>query len=231
MLQQTQVARVVEKYKEFLRAFPTFRILASASTADVLKVWQGLGYNRRALALHRCAKVVVQMHGGKLPSDSASLQTLPGIGPYTAGAVIAFALDRPVAMIETNIRRVYLHHYFPRRRKVADTTLLPIIARHVAQVGSAREWYSALMDYGAHLATLVKNPNRRSKHYTRQSHFEGSVRQLRGKILTYLAETGLVRKENLAASMADARTQDVVIALEREGFLHVHKQHWLRLMR
>jgi A/G-specific adenine glycosylase len=224
MLQQTQVSRVIEKYREFLRAFPTFRALASAPTADVLKVWQGLGYNRRALALQRCAHKVVARHKGKLPRDYEMLRTLPGIGPYTAGAILAFAFDTPVPMIETNIRRVYLHHFFPTKKKVSDALLKPIIARHSTRVASAREWYSALMDYGAHLAREIPNPNARSKHYTRQPTFQGSLRQLRGKILRHLTKAGSVEHARLTALMGDERATHVVAALEKEGFIRIAEQ-------
>lgn len=223
MLQQTQVPRVIEKYKEFLRAFPTFRVLAYASTADVLKVWQGLGYNRRALMVQRCAQVVTRDYRGKIPTDVDALRALPGIGPYTAGAIMAFAFDQPVALIETNIRRVYLHHYFATRRKVADAEIFPLLTRHVAGVASARQWYSALMDYGTHLATMVVNPNRRSRQYTRQASFAGSVRQLRGRILRYVATLGTTDRALLLATMADDRTPVALDALEKEGFLRTTK--------
>ena len=223
MLQQTQVPRVIEKYRSFLKLFPSFRVLARASTADVIKAWQGLGYNRRALALQRCAYAVVAHHHGKLPTDYETLLSLPGIGPYTARAVLAFAHDIPVAMIETNIRRVYLHHYFADQQGVADAKLLPLIERHVRQVGSARIWQSALMDYGTHLATTVTNPNRRSKHYTRQAVFAGSLRQLRGSIVRHVTTLGRVSRVELTRRTGDSRTGLAIMALQREGFLHVVK--------
>jgi len=221
MLQQTQVPRVIGKYREFLRAFPTFRALANAPTPRLLNVWQGLGYNRRALMLRRCAQAVVDEHGGKLPADAETLRSLPGIGPYTAGAVLAFAFDAKHPVIETNIRRVYLHHYFPGRRKVSDADILPIVARHVGQVRSVRRWYAALMDYGTYLAARVPNPNRRSRHHVKQKTFEGSLRQLRGKILRYLTERGHAEQAVLASVTGDSRFGHAVAALEREGFVRV----------
>lgn len=221
MLQQTQVPRVVETYRAFLKAFPTFRALAAAPTARVLRAWQGLGYNRRALMLQRCAREVVQKYNGKLPADYESLEALPGIGPYTAGAVLAFAFDTAHPVIETNIRRIYLHHYFPGRRNVPDARLLPLVARHVSQVRSPRRWYSALMDYGTYLAATVPNPNRRSRHHTKQSVFEGSLRQLRGKILRHLTSQGSVEHARLPELMQDSRAQYAVAALEKEGFVRV----------
>src|SRR5258708_1445193 len=110
MLQQTQVDRVIGYYEKFLASFPTFRSLAQAKVADVLRLWQGLGYNRRALMLQRAAQMIT--------NDQEGL--LPGVGPYTAGAVLAFAFNKPVAIIETNIRRVYLYHYFADQVDVGD---------------------------------------------------------------------------------------------------------------
>jgi A/G-specific adenine glycosylase len=213
MLQQTQVPRVIEKYRQFLRVFPTFRRLAAASPREVLKVWQGLGYNRRALMLQRCAQVVVREHGGKLPADFDALRALPGIGPYTAGAVLAFAYNMPHPVIETNIRRVYLHHYFPKKKKVPDALLESIVARTLDRK-NPRQWYSALMDYGTWLADQVENPNARSKHYTRQSKFEGSLRQLRGQVLALSLSNG-----SLKEFKHDPRLPGVLAVLKREGFV------------
>lgn len=221
MLQQTQVPRVVSKYREFLRAFPTFRALAVSSPARVLKVWQGLGYNRRALMLQRCAQTVVQDYKGRLPRGYEALKKLPGVGPYTAGAVLAFAFDVPHPIIETNIRRVYIHHFFPKRRNVSDREILSLVTRHLSVVSSPRDWYGALMDYGTSLAADVPNPNRRSRHYTRQSAFEGSLRQLRGKIIRHLTHNGAVEHASLTVLMGDTRTGSVVAALEKEGFVRV----------
>jgi A/G-specific adenine glycosylase len=219
MLQQTQVPRVINKYQEFLRAFPTFRALARAPRSRLLRVWQGLGYNRRALNLQRCAKEVVGS-GGKLPRTYDELRNLPGIGPYTAGAVLAFAFNLPHAVVETNIRRVYLHHFFPKRRNVPDSAILPLVIRHLSFVISPREWYSALMDYGAHLAAERVNPNRRSRHYSRQPAFRGSLRQLRGRIVRLVLERGPMLPGALAkACDGDARVTAAVTALVGEGFL------------
>lgn len=220
MLQQTQVPRVIGKYREFLAAFPSFDALARARAVRVLAVWQGLGYNRRALMLHRCARSVVRCHGGRFPDGYAALRTLPGIGPYTAGAVLAFAFDRPHPVIETNIRRVYLHHFFPSRRNVPDSAILPLVIRHLSLVISPRDWYSALMDYGAHLAATVPNPNRRSRHHAIQPSFEGSGRQLRGRILRTVLRRGSVTLRMLRQMCGnDARTPGLTARLVQEGFL------------
>ncbi|MFB3897659.1 MAG: A/G-specific adenine glycosylase [bacterium] len=182
MLQQTQTDRVLDKYTLFLKTFPNFRTLAQAPVSKVLKVWQGLGYNRRAISLHRIAQIVVKEYHGRLPKTVEKLMALPGIGHYTASAICAFAFNQPTAFIETNIRRVYLHFFFPRRKKVEDQEILAVVEKTVDKK-NPREWYYALMDYGVMLKSLVPNPNRRSAHYTKQSKFEGSNRQIRGMIL------------------------------------------------
>lgn len=148
MLQQTQVERVVPKFLEFTEQFPDFSALASAPLSDVLIAWQGLGYNRRAKYLHELAKAVVRLDG--LPETLEELVKLPGIGKNTAGAILAYAFDQPVVYIETNIRTVYLHHFFADRFDVDDKELLPFIARTLDH-SEPRAWYSALMDYGTFL--------------------------------------------------------------------------------
>ncbi len=182
MLQQTQVGRVREKYAEFLEAFPTVAALAAAPLPDVLTVWQGLGYNRRALYLKRCAEEVVDTLGGCFPSSVADLQSLPGIGPYTARAVAAFAFGIGEPLIETNIRTVYLHFFYTGITDVGDSRLMPLIAATLDH-DNPREWYYALMDYGAMLKQNLPNPGRRSSHHVQQSRFEGSNRQLRSRML------------------------------------------------
>jgi A/G-specific adenine glycosylase len=219
MLQQTQTGRVILKYKEFLRAFPTWRVLASAEPADVLLRWQGLGYNRRALHLKRIAELVTDRYNGKLPRDQASLLALPGIGQSTAGAVLAFAFGVAVSFIETNIRRTYIHFFFPQR-SVSDKELLPLIEATLDRA-DPREWYYALMDYGAYLAKKVQNPNRRSTSYKKQTRFEGSRRQMRGKLLRTL----LLHKKASLAMLSRKFPENIPLleealeALTCEGFL------------
>ncbi len=210
MLQQTQVPRVSTAFRAFIRAFPTFRALASAKPSDVLKVWQGLGYNRRALLLRRCAQQVTKAYRGRLPADFGALRALPGVGPYTAGAVLVFAFDRPWPLLETNIRRTYLHHFFPGKAGIGDDELMPLIERTMDRA-HPRRWFSALMDYGTWLTTWVPNPNRRSRHYVRQARFEGSDRQLRGRILRAMLD-GLPLP-------SDRRTRRLAAELRNEGFV------------
>jgi A/G-specific adenine glycosylase len=186
MLQQTQVDRVIPYFERFIKRFPKVRALAKAPLGDVLRLWQGLGYNRRAKMLHECAKVVVTHHAGRLPRTFTALVELPGIGPYTAAAVMAFAHNEPVALIETNVRAALIHHFFPMRGKVTDSELMPLVDAALDRK-SPRKWYSALMDYGSHLKRIEGNASRRSAHHTKQSRFQGSDRQVRGAILRALA--------------------------------------------
>jgi A/G-specific adenine glycosylase len=222
MLQQTQVLRVAPYYKKFIKRFPDFASLAKAKTADVLRSWQGLGYNRRALALQKLAKLVAEQHHGKLPRDRAALESLPGIGPYTAGAIRTFAFNDPEIFIETNIRRVFIHFFFPKKKKVHDDEIKKLIARTLDSK-NPKKWYWALMDYGAMLgATAVKNPNRRSAHYAKQSRFAGSDRELRGKILRLALAHKKISVQEIVARIPEPqkRIQKIMQALEKEGFCH-----------
>ncbi len=221
MLQQTQVERVVGYYPRFLKRFPDFQALAEAPLADILVVWQGLGYNRRALFLKKLAHAVVEKYNGVLPRDPKVLEGLPGIGVATAAAVAAFAFDTPTPFIETNIRRVFIHFFFPKKRRVSDGEIM-IFVNATLDRKNPREWYYALMDYGAMLGRQEKeNPNRRSRHYTRQSRFEGSDRQVRARIVRlFLAHKNLTPRE-IAGQLGepDGRIQDILAALEKEEFI------------
>ncbi len=185
MLQQTQTYRVIPKYEAFVSQFPTFESLAQAPLRDLLVAWQGLGYNRRALALQATAQRIVKEFGGVLPDDPAILETFPGIGPATAGSICAFAFNNPTIFIETNIRTVYIHFFAPQQTEIKDSYLLPLIQETVAQE-NPRQWYYALMDYGVMLKSTRENPSRKSAHHSKQSRFEGSDRQIRGMILKLL---------------------------------------------
>ena len=182
MLQQTQVERVIPFYKEWTKKFPSARALADASLSDVLKVWQGLGYNRRAKALHEAGKALA---GRPFPRTREELEKLPGIGSYTAGAVLAFAYNEEVVMVETNIRTVITHHYFSKRGNVTDEEIRLILIKTLPN-GKSREWYWALMDYGSYLKKNGIQLNSKKKGYTKQKTFEGSNRQARGVIVKCL---------------------------------------------
>lgn len=227
MLQQTQVDRVIPKYKDFLKAFPSFGSLAKAPLGAVLGHWQGLGYNRRAKMLHECAKAVVREYDGKLPEDEAKLRALPGIGPYTARAVLAFAFGVAESLIETNVRTVYIHHFFPNETDVTDSMLLPYIERTLP-VDNPREWYYALMDYGSHLKRTVGNNITKSKHYTKQSTFKGSDRQIRGAIIRELTDVGSLSYKKLLAVVPfdELRVAAQLERLIEEGMVAKVKQSY-----
>lgn len=190
MLQQTQVERVIPYFKAWVKKYPNLNALAAAPLADVLRQWQGLGYNRRAKMLHEAAKAVVRDHSGRMPKTIEELEELPGVGPYTARAVAAFAYNQDVVFIETNLRTAIIHHFFSDRSGIPDNEVLAILEkvkpRWTPEQGP-REWYSALMDYGSHLKRSGVRINAKSKGYAKQGAFEGSGRQARGVILRKLA--------------------------------------------
>jgi len=220
MLQQTRVERVVGKYQEFLDAFPDIASLAQAPLREVLHLWQGLGYNRRAIALQETAKKVVRDFNGTMPGSAEQLRGLPGIGPYTAGAIAAFAFHQPVSIIETNIRTVYIHCFFADRQAVKDSEIMPLVQATLDR-NNPREWYYALMDYGVMLKQTHINPSRKSAHHTRQSRFEGSDRQIRGKILKLLLQKPLSGKEEIFQAIQEdpLRLDKILKGLKKDGFI------------
>lgn len=217
MLQQTQVARVLIKYPFLMNTFPTFQSLAKADTQTLLSTWQGMGYNRRALYLRSAAHIIVEKYGGIMPQDISLLDNLPGIGYATACSIVAFAYNLPVFFIETNIRRVFIHHFFKDAIQVDDKDILKLVHETVSK-DNPREWYWALMDYGAYLARMEDNPNKKSRHYTKQKKFEGSVREVRGGILKALLE----KPHSVSALkklFMDERLFTALAQLENEGFI------------
>ncbi|MCL4078270.1 A/G-specific adenine glycosylase [Coriobacteriia bacterium Es71-Z0120] len=218
MLQQTQVARVAAKYEEFLRAFPSVEALAGAPLADVLRAWSGLGYNRRAKALHEAAKGIAERHGGRVPSTYEELRALPGVGHATAAQVLAFAFGVAVPYLETNIRAALIHWFFPDEHGVPDRALMPLVEATLDRE-DPRTWYYALMDYGAALKRSTPNPSRRSAHHGKQAPFAGSAREARGAALRALAEVEAASVEEVASrsGIARERIARALEALEREG--------------
>lgn len=242
MLQQTQVSRVVPKYQTFLEMFPTIQVLATASLGDVLAIWNGLGYNRRAKFLWQAAQVVVNEWHGKFPISVEQLQQLPGVGANTAGAVAVYSYNRPEVFIETNIRTVFIHHFLKDQADVADTDIRELVKqtlpeemgeekfgrrtddtlgmmRRASTQPPYRVWYWALMDYGSFLKQTVGNLSRSSKSYVRQSRFAGSARQLRGAVIRALLESPRTRID-LAMVFPDERLDTVLADLIREGFIY-----------
>ncbi len=223
MLQQTQVSRVVPKYLGFLEQFPDLATLSEAQLAVVLAAWSGLGYNRRAKYLHEAAKTLMHEDG---PWRQARLEACKGIGPNTAAAVLAYAHNQPLVFVETNIRTVFIHHFFRDKEKVGDKELLPLVAAALDRE-HPREFYWALMDYGVYIKATIGNMSRSSKHYTKQSKFAGSKRQLRGQVLRILL-SGKCTRDTLGSRLADARLEAVVGDLLREGLI-IQKDNTLAL--
>lgn len=221
MLQQTQTQRVAQKYPQFISVFPDFQALSCASLKGVLSQWQGLGYNRRGMYLHKMAQRVSSEFGGVLPNCPEILENFDGIGPNTARSVCAFAFNMPVVFIETNIRTVFIHFFFQGTTSVHDRDLMPLIEATLDKK-SPRDWYYALMDYGVMLKKTIPNPSRKSAHHAKQSKFEGSDRQIRGAILRMLtsAQDSLDKKVLYKAlEKEEARVEKILTELISEGFI------------
>jgi len=216
MLQQTQVARVLKKYAEFITKFPTVTSLAKSPLKEVLIAWQGLGYNRRAVNLKKTAEEITNNFKGKFPQERDVLLRLPGIGQSTAGALLSFTWNIPTTFIETNIRSAFIHFFFPRSHKVDDKKLLPLIEQTVPKIFTLpekgpRDWYYALMDYGVMLKQS-ENPSRKSTHHLKQSSFKGSHREKRSFILKHLLRTGPQTYEEIVKALS-LKKQDVKLVL------------------
>ncbi len=226
MLQQTQATRVVPRYESFLEKFPTVQALAKAKLRDVLIEWQGLGYNRRAIFLKQCAEKVVTDFKGKFPKDFTMLCSLPGIGPATAGDVMAFAWNLPVVVIETNIRSVFIHFFFENKKKVHDKEIVPLIEKTLDKE-NPREWYSALLDYGAYLK-MTSNPSRKSMHHVKQSKFAGSYRQKRANVLRIILQKSQTKKEIKSEVEYESKLLSQILSdLETEGFVKKIKNKYI----
>jgi len=218
MLQQTQVSRVLQKYEEFLKAFPTVKDLAKAPIKDVFSLWQGMGYNRRALYLKKTAEEILSRYNGKTPSDPSILLTFPGIGKTTAASVVTFSYNVPTVFIETNIRRVFIHFFFADKLNVHDKDIFPLIEKTLDRK-NPREWYYALMDYGNFLAKK-ENANHRSAHYKKASPFKDSNREIRGTLLrTLVDKTYTFAQLQKEIPFAEERIIENINTLVREGFI------------
>ena len=242
MLQQTQVPRVVGRWCEWLDRFPTLEVLAAAPLEPVLREWQGLGYNRRAIALKRAAEEVVARFEGVLPRDEAALRALPGIGPATASGVRAFAFELPGVYLETNVRAVFLHELFSDRDGVRDREIAPLVAAAVEEAArqgiSPRDWNYALLDYGTQLKRDLPNPSRRSAHHTRQTAFEGSRRQKRARLLravmaapgrdadAYALDLSEMERRDRPTSPAPTEVIELLEALALDGFIAREGDCW-----
>ena len=241
MAQQTQISRVVEKWAGFMAAFPTVQAVAAATPADVLRAWQGLGYNRRAVNLWRAARAIVEEHGGEVPRELAELQRLPGVGPYTARAVAAIAFGRPVGAVDTNVRRVV-----GRVAGGADglaEAALQSLADSIVPPDRPADWTHALMDVGATFCRprrpeCAACPARQWCRYAAgppecairsrvlaDVAFETTSRWLRGRILDRLRSAGNESWTAIADPLGPHDAQAIGAALSvlaREGLVELH---------
>lgn len=218
MLQQTQVDRVVPKFEAFIAAFPTAEVLAAAPLSEVLKLWSGLGYNRRAKFLHEAAKKITNDFHGVFPETPKELVDLPGVGVNTAGALLAYSFNQPVVFIETNIRTVYFHHFFHDDTTVTDAQLREVIEQTIDRE-HPREWYWAMMDYGSYLKRQGSGRNDKSHHYKKQSALKGSVREVRGAILKTLALEAMSEAKLRTVTFDDERFEPALQGLLNDGLV------------
>lgn len=215
MLQQTQVGRVIPKFLAFIEAFPDENHLAAAKLSTVLEYWQGLGYNRRAKFLHDSAKMIVDEFGGVFPDNLDDMMRLPGVGKNTAGAILAYAFNQPSIFVETNVRTVYMHHFFGNDFAVDDRE---IIKKLVATIDrdDPRRFYQNLMDYGSWLKSNGVKNNARSKHYKKQSKLAGSLREMRGEIIRRLTRDDMAWRDGIET---DPRFDEALEGLLRDQLL------------
>lgn len=218
MLQQTQVARVVPKFLEFIEMFPDIETLALADLSDVLRLWQGLGYNRRAKYLHDSAKMIAQDFNGMFPESETDILKLPGVGKNTAGAIRAYSFNQPSIFVETNIRTVYIHHFFADNFAVDDKQIIEKIEATIDRV-HPREFYWSLMDYGSWLkAHGVKNIAH-SKHYKKQTPLKGSLREMRGEIVRRITRGDIAWRNDIEH---DPRFDEALTGLRKDGLIQLN---------
>lgn len=230
MLQQTQVDRVVPKFLAFVADFPTVAALADAPLSSVLSKWNGLGYNRRAKYLHDSAKIIVRDFGGEFPRGAEQIRHLKGVGINTAGAIQTYAFNEPAVFVETNIRTVYIHHFFGDGEIVDDSAIASLLEQTMNRE-HPREFYWALMDYGNYLKRNGAGRQRQSRQYKKQSALKGSVRETRGQIIKYLSETDAAVETLKTAVDYDERfdkalsglIKDGLVTRERDGVVHLTK--------
>lgn len=220
MLQQTQVDRVIPKFRDFINYFPDEHALASAPLADVLRAWQGLGYNRRAKFLHDSARQIVAR--GSFPNDADTLIQLAGVGKNTAGAIMAYAYNYPSVFVETNVRAVYISHFFDHLQLVSDQEIIHKLSLTAPWQNNfdmqPRKFYWALMDYGHFLKRQGVGPGR-SLHYKKQDPLKGSVREVRGLIVKALSKADIKRIDLERELGADHRFPVALNGLIRDGLV------------
>jgi A/G-specific adenine glycosylase len=218
MLQQTQVDRVIPKFEAFIGRFPDEATLAAASLSEVVALWSGLGYNRRAKFLHEAAKMIVRDFDGRVPETYEQLVRLPGVGPNTAGAILAYAFNQPIVFIETNVRTVYFTHFFEGSESVSDAQLRGIVDQTLDRE-HPREFYQAVMDYGTWLKRQGGGRLTQSRHYKKQAPLKGSVREVRGAIIKQLTMSDRLLIELSTAYATDDRFEPALTGLLKDGLV------------
>jgi A/G-specific adenine glycosylase len=216
MLQQTQAERVVPRFEAWLQSFPDISHLSAAPLREVLALWSGLGYNSRAVRLHRCSCIITEFYGGVVPSQPELLKKLPGIGEYTCRSIPVFADNHDFAAVDTNIRRIIIHEFsLPENISAAR---LQGIAEKLLPLGQSRQWHNALMDYGALMLTSKKTGIR---PLTRQSKFQGSKRWYRGQLIKELVQSEELFLEEIEEKYADCpwKLDEIISELINEGLV------------
>lgn len=222
MLQQTQVSRVIPKFESFINRFPNIESLAKAELSEVLEQWIGLGYNRRARFLKQASEIIVEQYNCVYPKTLIEWSQLPGFGKNTASAVLVYSFNQPLVFIETNIRTVFIHHFFKDKDNVTDSEIETLVS-DTLDFENPREWYWALMDYGTYLKKEFGNASKKAAVYAKQSKFEGSFRQKRAAILRYVVTKKMATFEELCIAFpySDEVIQTILEKLTLEGFLCV----------
>ncbi|MCE1189853.1 MAG: Fe-S cluster assembly protein HesB, partial [Ignavibacteria bacterium] len=221
MLQQTQYRRVIPYYYQFLCTYPDIYSLANANAADLLRLWSGLGYNSRALRLQQSARIILEKYNGVIPAEYKFLIDLPGVGDYIASAILAFAFNIPEAVIDINIKRVFIHE-FQLPTGISYKRLKEFAARFVPG-GRSSEWHNALMDYGASLPAATRKS---SAPAAVQKPFEGSVRQLRGKIVKLLITVPQLTGADMHQYFQDPRLDDILEKMVNEQLVQYRENKY-----
>lgn len=223
MSQQTQINRVIPKYEQWMKFFPTLSDLERGKTSDVLRIWSGLGYNRRALNLKKTAETLVRTNNGIFPENEKQLVKLPGIGTYTARAILCFSYNQQFAVLDTNVRKVILTQFSHVSVKEGEVQQ---IANELLPRGKAYEWNQALMDYAQKMLKKEKIT------IPKQSTFIGSHRYYRGRVLKLLLEKKEVKTKELGILLKgdfserdEQWLQSLVSELSCEGFITVHNEN------
>jgi A/G-specific adenine glycosylase len=226
MLQQTQVSRVIEKYQEFLSAFPTVQTLYASPLSDILKIWKGLGYNRRAGYLKQTIDAIVKQYKGVFPKKDTELLQMKGLGIYTARAICIFAYKQDIAAVDTNIRQIISHYFFHDiQPSVKD---IQTVADQLVPKGKSWEWHQALMDYGALEMKGVKDKIKKKRNHI--TPFHKTDRYFRGRIVDLLREEKRERAEIIdymkkTYALEETKTLRLLFGLKHDGLITISESY------